>query len=184
MAEKGEGFPHLAWGLRSGGSAPSISLAQSAREVFPALRLGPTPSEVPSGPHGSWGHRREARGEQERKAGEALQDQRSGRGVEGVSRPTQAQEACWTPRWGTPPCKTKSERHAWAPSIPLSLSPTPYSPQGHFQPVGPKHRPHPPPKPCPCQGPTLHSQGLFHLFFFKRSLRALTLVCDLLVICI
>ena len=49
-------------GLRSGWSAPSISPAQLAGEVCQALGPGPTPSEAPSGPHWSWGHRKEAEG--------------------------------------------------------------------------------------------------------------------------
>ena len=57
-------------------SGPSIFPAQSAREVCPALGLGPTPSVVPSGPGWSWGHRREARREQERQSRGVLQDQR------------------------------------------------------------------------------------------------------------
>ena len=76
------GFFHVwrdPWGLKSGGSTPSISPAQSAGGVCPTLRPGPTPSEVPSRPCASWGHRREDEGEQERQAGGALQYRRSGR---------------------------------------------------------------------------------------------------------
>ena len=63
-----------------------------ARLIFPlpnwlgeaclALGLGPTPSEAPPGCTDP-GHIGE-RGEQERQAGGALQDQRSRRGVEGI----------------------------------------------------------------------------------------------------
>ena len=51
-AEKGEGFPHLEGpsGARIGGSTPSISPAQLAREVCLTLRPGPTPSEDPCRP--------------------------------------------------------------------------------------------------------------------------------------
>ena len=38
----------------------SVSPAQSAGEICPALQLGPTPSEVPSGLGWSWWHRMEA----------------------------------------------------------------------------------------------------------------------------
>ena len=80
-----KGFPHLErrlgpWIRRS---TPSISPAQLAGEVCPAMGLG-TPSEAPSGPRWSWGNRREAEGEQERQAGGALQDWRSRWRVEGV----------------------------------------------------------------------------------------------------
>ena len=61
------------WGLRSGGSSPSVYPGHSAREGCPVLRRSPTSSEAPSGPHGSWGCRREARGEQERQAGGAAE---------------------------------------------------------------------------------------------------------------
>ena len=71
-------------GCSDGGSRPSVSPAQLAGEVCLALRLGPTSSEVPSGLGWSWGLRREARREQERQAGGALQDQRSRKGAEGV----------------------------------------------------------------------------------------------------
>ena len=75
---------------------------------------------------------------------------------------TRTQEACWAPRWGPPPSETRGWRQAWAPSVLLSLSP---HPPAFSSPVGPKHRPRPLPKPHPCLGPTLQSQGLFHLLF-------------------
>ena len=56
------GFPIPAGtlgGSDQGGSM--LSPAQLAGEVCLALGLGPTPSEAPLGPRGSWGHRREAR---------------------------------------------------------------------------------------------------------------------------
>ena len=85
-AGMGEGFPCLEGpsGAQIGGSMPSISPAQSAREALLALRTGPMHSEAHSGPHWSWGHRTQARGEQEREMGGALQDQRSRRGAEGI----------------------------------------------------------------------------------------------------
>ena len=90
---------------------------------------------------------------------------RSGGEVE-AGQATGAQEACWVPRWGPQPSETRGRRHAWAPSVPMSLSPTPTPPRAFSSLVGLKHRPHPQPKPHPCLGPALHSQGLFHLFFF------------------
>ena len=89
---------------------------------------------------------------------------RSGGEVE-AGQATGAQEACWVPRWGPQPSETRGRRHAWAPSVPMSLSPTPTPPRAFSSLVGLKHRPHPQPKPHPCLGPALHSQGLFHLFF-------------------
>ena len=51
----------------------------------------------------------------------------------------------------------------------LFLEPKPHPPtvpRAFSSPVGPEHTPCPPPKPCPCLGPTLHSQGLSPLLFF------------------
>ena len=118
------------------------------------------PYKALSRPRGSWGHRREG--------GEI----RRGR-WEGASRtrgalPTRAQAACWAPRWGPLPSETRGGRHAWAPSVLLSLNHT--LPHTHLptfsSPVGTKHRPLPPPKLHPCIGPTLHNQGLFQHRFF------------------
>ena len=70
MAERGEGFPCLEGpsGTLIGGSMSSVSPAQLAGEVYLALGLGPTLSEVLSGLGWSWGHRREAGRGQERQA--------------------------------------------------------------------------------------------------------------------
>ena len=52
--------------------------------------------------------------------------------------PTWAQEACWAPRWGPPPCETRGTRNSWAPSVPVEPKPNPPPPphQGLFQPCG------------------------------------------------
>ena len=106
----------------------------------------PLSSKTPPGHVGPWGHRREAgenrRGRQKEPSG--MSQRRAGEEQRAFALPTLAQEACWAPRWGPAP-----------------------SEMAFSSPVGPKHRPLPPPKPCPCLGPALNSQGLFpHFFFF------------------
>ena len=64
----------------------------------------------------------------------------------------------------------QGQRHSWAPPAALSLSPMPQTPQGLFGPLGPRHRPHPPPKSHPCLSPAPLSQGLFWLFFSSSFL--------------
>ena len=64
----------------------------------------------------------------------------------------------------------KGQRHSWAPPAALNLSPTPYLPRAFSGPMGPKHRPRPPPKPRPCLNLAPHRQGLFWLFFFFSPL--------------
>ena len=123
-------------GLGSEGSGPSISPAQSAGDVCPALGPGPMPSEVLSRPGWSWGCRRKAweirRGRWEGPSG----TRGAGKEQREFAPPTRTKEACWAPRWGPPPPETRGRRHAWAPSVLLSLSPTPHTSQGLFQPCG------------------------------------------------
>ena len=119
-------------GLGSGGSMPRISPAQSARDVCPALGLGPTPSEASSRPRWSWGiGGRPGENKRGRWRGPPGQEEQEWRAFS----PTRW--ACWAPRWGPLPSETRGGRHAWGPSVPLSLNPTPpHAPQGLFQPCG------------------------------------------------
>ena len=71
-------------GFGSGESAPSVSPPQSAREVCPALRPGPTPTEASPQPHWSRGVGPTPGEEKEKQAGGDLQERRSRRGTEGV----------------------------------------------------------------------------------------------------
>ena len=120
----------------------------------------PLPSKAPPGCVGPWGHRREAgqirRGRRKgpSQTGGAAEERRA------FALPTGAQEACWAPRWGPLPSETRGGGHTRAPLF-LELKPHCPQPPGAFSsPVGPEHWPCPPPKPCPCLGPALHSQGL------------------------
>ena len=123
-------------------------------------QAGPLPSKAPSRPHGSWGHRREAReirrGRREEPSG------RSGRGAEGVCSAHLGLRSLLGSQVRSLPSETRGGGHAWGPFCSLSLSPTPHSPQGW---KSPKHRPRLPPKLHPCLGPALHSQGHPPLFF-------------------
>ena len=96
---------------------------------------------------------------------------------EGPSRTRGAREECWPfplgpgkpaglPGGVSRPLRPEAGR---MPGPFCSVEPKPHHPHPprHFSsPVGPKHRPCPPPKPHPCFGPALQSQGLFHLLFF------------------
>ena len=122
---------------------------------FPALQSPLQAVWVPGGIGGR------LRGEQERQVGGALRDRRSSRGAEGVC---PAHSSSGKPA-GLPGEAPRPLRPGVGPRLgpfcSLSLSPTPpTAPKAFSSPVGPEHRPHPPPKLRPCLGPTLHSQGL------------------------
>ena len=119
-------------------------------------QAGPLPPKASTSPrpHWSWGHKREV--------GEI----RRGR-QEGPSRPEKQER-----RRGHLPRPLEPRKPAGLPGeVPhsLRLGPKPHSPtapRAYSSPVGPKHRCCPPPKPHPCLGLTLHSQGLYPPFFF------------------
>ena len=129
-----------------------LNISQLAGEICLVLGPGPTPPEAPSRLCWSSGHRREARGEQERQEGGEPQHGRSERGVEGIC-PTHlgSGNLLGSPA-GSP--TLWDQRQVWAPSVPLSLTHTAYTPPGPF------------PALCVLKtGHTLHSQDLFQLFF-------------------
>ena len=135
-------------GAQIGGNVPRVSPAQSAGEVCPALGPCPMHSESPSGLRWSWGNRMEAGG-RTREAG--------GRGPPGPKEQERHRghllcllepgKPARLP--GGVPCSlTRSGRHTWAPSVPLSLSPTPPYLPGPFPAlwvlsIGPTHCPNP-----------------------------------------
>ena len=135
--------PGWSWGRRregtgeAGGRAPPGPEEQrkGVEGVCPthsgsgSLLGSPPPSKATSRQRGPWGHRRRAG-----RSGEA-----GGRGPPG--REKQKRSGGRLPgsllRWGRPPSETRrGVRHAWASSTLLSLSPTPHTPQGVFQPCG------------------------------------------------
>ena len=132
----------------------------------------PKPSPGSVGPRGIGGRLREnRRGRQEgpSRTGGAGEEQRA------FALPTRAEEACCASRWGPLP----SETRGLGPFYSIEPKPhPPHPPRAFSSPLGPKHRPCLPPKPCPCLGPTLHSQGLFHLFFSFFLLLLFFYYCD------
>ena len=61
-------------------------------------------------------------------------------------------------------CTLQGQRHSWAPPSALSQSPAPL--RAFSGPVGPKHRPHPQPKPRPCLSPAPTAKAFSGFFFF------------------
>ena len=135
-------------GLRSGGRTPSVSPAQSAWEVCPALWPGPLPSEAPSRPRWSWGRRREARGENRRGRWEGPSKTWRRRRGGHLPCPLELRKPAELP--GGIPCPLRPEAQALlAPSVLLSLSPTSHTPRAFSSPVSPEHRPPHRPNPTP-----------------------------------
>ena len=125
----------------------------------------PCPPRPPRriGPGGIGGR---PRGEQEKQVEGALQDRRSGRGEEGICPSHSSPGSLLDSQVRSPRSET---RVGGTPGPLLFLEPKahhPTAPRAFSSPVGPEHWPCPLPKPRPCLGPTLHSQGLFPLLFF------------------
>ena len=126
----GEGFPRLEGpsGAQTGGNALSVAPAKSAGEVCRVLH--------PQRPHlghdgpGSGGGR--VGGEQEMQAGGALQNAGAGEEWRVSAPPTWAGKPAGLPSGVPHPLRPE----AWTSSVPLTLSPTPHTPQGLFQPCG------------------------------------------------
>ena len=98
-------------------------------------------------------------------------DWRSRRGEEGVCPAHSSPGSLLGSQVRYPALQDQGWRTRLGPFCSLSLSPTPQAPRAFSSPVGPEHWPHPPPKPHPCLGPALYSQGLSHPpFFFLFSL--------------
>ena len=151
-------------GSNQGGTHPAYPLPNQLEESAQLSGRVLHPQRSPPGhvrPGGTGGRMKESR--------RGRQEGRSSTGGAGDEwrmfvLPTQAQEACWAPRWGPLPSGTRGAGHTWDPAVLMSLIPTPHSHQNVSFSVDPKHRPHPLPKHHPCLGPTLHRQGLFHFF--------------------
>ena len=137
-------------GWDPGGARPEYPLPNRPEKSAQLLGQVLRPQGAPLGRVGPGAIGGRLGGEQERQAGGALQDRRSRRGAEGVCPTHSSPGSLLAPRWGPPPSKTRGGGHVWAHSVPLSLSTTPTPPRAFSSPVGPKHRPHPPPKPSPC----------------------------------
>ena len=113
------------WGLRSGRARRAFLLpnrpGKSARLAGWVLcPQRPLPGRTGPG----------SREEQERQVGGALQDQRSGRGAECICPTHSGPKSQLDSQVGSP--TLWDQRQAWAHSVPLSLSPTPHTPQGLF----------------------------------------------------
>ena len=120
VAESREGFPRLErpLGAQIRGSGPSVTPAQSAGEVSPALGPGPMPSEVPSGLGWSWRCKREAGRQQERQVGGALQDERSSKGAEGICPAHSGPGSLLSSQADLPLSKAHSRpRGSWGPQV-------------------------------------------------------------------
>ena len=101
---------------RSGGRLP-CPLGHGEPAEFPgqspALQGSPPPGRI-----GPGGHRKEA-GEIRRGRWEGpSQTRRAREERRAFAPPTQAQEACWAPRWGPLPSETRSGGHTWVPPVP------------------------------------------------------------------
>ena len=133
------------------------------QEACWASRSGPLPSRAPSGcvgPRdiGGSGGGKKKRGQRRG----ALQDGGSRENTPSFSPAHLGPVSLlWSWTWSS---ALQGQRYSWAPPAALSLSPTPQPPRAFSDPEGPKHRPHPPPKPSPCLSPALYNQGLFCLF--------------------
>ena len=83
-----------------GGECPAFALLTRAWEACWAPRLGPPPSKAPSRMRGSWRHRREAGGEEERQQEGPSRTGGAGEEQRAFAPPTWAQEASWAPSPG------------------------------------------------------------------------------------
>ena len=99
----------------------------------------------PGGIGGRLGENKRGRREGSSRTGGAGKEQRA------FAPATWAQGACWATGWGPLPSETRGRRHAWVPSVLLSLSPTPFTPRPTLPPpplptlwvlsIGPTHHP-------------------------------------------
>ena len=170
---------------RSRKGAEGICPTQSGMGSLLSSQASPPPSKAPSRPYGSWEHRRVAREIRRGRWEGSSRTGGAGEELRALSPPTRAQEAYWAPWWGPPPSETRgggAHLGLFCSVEPKPHPPTPQPTPAISSPVGTKHMPRPLPKPHPCLGPALHSQGLFDFFIFLLFFFTIVVLFYLLVV--